>query len=170
MIANLIQNGQVTAWREVYNDLLEDLAKEYPEANVLDIGKSAQWHYDGLWKSYKVMDIQPLSNPDILDDFMKHDFGNEKFNIILCYGVYEWVSDIRAMVAKITQILTIGGIAIFGFIGRDYEGEKPNGSYYKGENLFNNLHVIGNYYWEEKMYMFVCQKPILALNNIVKVG
>jgi SAM-dependent methyltransferase len=167
MIKNLIENGQVTPWRESYNDLVEFMAQATPNASVLDIGKSAQWHYDGLWKDYTVIDKESRSNPDILGDFFMYPLSSNTYNIILCFGMYEWVEDMEKMIKRIYRLLKPYGLAVFGFAGVDCDCEKPAGMSYKEQNIFGKFGQPQYFWsWEKAYYLAICQKPLLTAEQI----
>lgn len=105
-----LTNLPISPCRKWYNDWVEQNAK----GAVLDIGKSAHWDY-----GFSTFDINPKKKPTYVGDICGRTiFADDAFDVVLCNGLYETVSDPQKMIDEVLRITK--HTAIFGFVGRNY--------------------------------------------------
>jgi SAM-dependent methyltransferase len=154
-----IEESEERKWYNIY------LEKNYNgfSGRVLDIGKSAHWDYSGIFGDYKTIDVIPELKPDILaniSDF--YDIGH--YDLILCNGVYEqMVGDFNKLVKAVHRLLRMGGITIFGLIGKEYlqYGGRDSGNRVKREeidDILKKFTIIRRKYFDDRYYYLICQK------------
>ena len=115
-----------------YNDWVERNAK----GKVLDVGKSLYWDY-----GFETIDINEKLSPNIVGDICNSNLPTSAYDMVLCNGMYEFVSDPQRMVDEVRRILKPGGVAIFGFVGKDYKPYKKDWKYYE-ENIVFKMKII----------------------------
>jgi SAM-dependent methyltransferase len=120
-----LSNATPTPYRLWYNDFLVE--HFVYDLKVIDIGKSLAWDYSRLWSSYTSLDIDPTVGPDILGDITSSIPSSleHSFDVALCNGVYEYVSQPDSIFARVYDLLRSGGIALFGLVGPAYPLKIP---------------------------------------------
>jgi SAM-dependent methyltransferase len=118
--------------RLYYNGLVE----KYAQGKVLDVGKSGHWDY-----GFETIDVNKRIQPDIIGDICDSNLPDRVYDTVLCNGMYEFVSDPQKMVDEVRRITKVGGIAIFGFVGKNYKPYRKKWKYYKGDIDFR-MNVI----------------------------
>ena len=79
-----------------YNKWVENNVK----GRVLDIGKSTFWDYE-----FETIDINKKLKPSIIGDICDSNLPSNKYNTVLCNGMYEFVVDPQKMVDEVKRIL-----------------------------------------------------------------
>lgn len=125
---------------------------------VLDIGKSKYWDYSDTPYSYKSLDIESSLKPDIVADICDNTICSESFDYILCNGLYEFVRYPQKMVDEVYRILIPKGIAVFGFVGKDYKPYKKDWRFYDNNINFDKFKIIKRRDFYNNYHIFVCQK------------
>jgi len=138
-----LSDSPATMSRQWYNKWVDENAK----GEVLDVGKSTHWDY-----GYPTIDINPKLGPTILGDICNSGLLDGAYDTVLCNGMYEFVEDPQVMVDEVRRVLKPGGVAIFGFVGKDYKPYKKDWKYYDGginfgmkvikKKNFNDYHFI----------------------------
>jgi SAM-dependent methyltransferase len=121
MIKKLKEVSDPSPYRIWYNDWVEKHAK----GNVLDVGKSRYWDY-----GFPTIDTNKKLNPTIVQDICNCNLPDGTYDMVLCNGMYECVSEPKKMVDEVMRILKPKGVAIFGFVGKDYKPYKKDWKFY----------------------------------------
>ena len=127
-----ISNMIVSEPRIWYNDWVEKNAL----GKVLDVGKSIHWDY-----GFETIDTSKKLNPTFVGDITHSSLIDSVYDIVLCNGMYEFVTDPQKMVDEVGRILKHGGTAIFGFVGENYKPYKKDWKYYK-DNIDFKMEII----------------------------
>ena len=127
LIRKLREGSDLSPSRIWYNNWLE----RNVSGRVLDIGKSRYWDY-GL----ETIDIDFRRRPDIVGDICKSYLPSDTYDMVLCNGMYEVVSDPQKMVDEVRRILKPWGKVIFGFVGVNYVPYSDNWRCYNGDIKF----------------------------------
>ena len=125
---------------------------------VLDIGKSRYWDYSDTPYSYKSLDIEASLNPDIIADICDNKVCYDSFDYVLCNEMYEFVRYPQKMVDEVYRILVPKGIAVFGFVGKDYRPYKKDWKFYDNNINFDKFKIIKRRDFNKNYHIFVCQK------------
>lgn len=126
---------------------------------VLDVGKSIFWDYSDTPYSYKSLDINEDLNPDIVADICDNTLCSGAFDYVLCNGMFEFVSDPQKMVDEVYRILYKKGIAIFGFVGKDYKPYKKDWKFYEeGRIDFGKFKILEKKDFDNNYHFIICQK------------
>lgn len=140
-------NLAVSEQRKWFNTWVRDSAK----GKVLDVGKSRFWNY-----GFETIDINPKLNPSIVGDICSDIVPSESYDTVLCNGMYEFVEDPQKMVDSVQRILKPAGIAIFGFVGKNYKPYRKNWKYYDN-NINFGMDVVGTKTFED-YHFIICRK------------
>jgi trans-aconitate methyltransferase len=139
-------------------DLFEYFIKEAgigPETKVLEIGPGTGQATDPILDTgcdynaielgehlYAKMKEKYGSRPNfhiVNDDFITHDFGEQKFDVIYSAATIQWIPE-RVAFPKTLELLKPGGTLAMMFLIGDYK--TPN------EELFNNIQKVYNEYYK----------------------
>lgn len=132
-----------------YNDWVEKNAK----GKVLDVGKSIHWEY-----GFDTIDNNPELNPTILGDICHCELQNDTYDTVLCNGMYECVKDDpQLMIDEVLRILKYGGIAIFGFVGKEYPPHKEEWRYFDDKEDFRGKE-ISRVDFRNEYHFIICKK------------
>ena len=137
-----------------YNDWIS----KNVDGMVLDIGKSKFWDYSDISYFYKSLDVNPKLNPDMVVDICDNTLCADAWEFVLCNGMYEFVSDPQKMVDEVYRILVPKGIAVFGFVGKDYRPYKKDWKFYDNNINFDKFKIIKRRDFNKNYHIFVCQK------------
>ena len=145
-----LSNLESTDYRLWYNRWIEE--NTVGNLNVLDVGKSKYWDY-----GFPTIDINSRLKPTFIGNIEKTNFNDETFDIVLCNGMYEVVDNPQKMIDEVVRITKIGGLDIFGFVGKEYKPYRKNWKYFDnkesfGNNLFNKIHFGNDYHF------IICRK------------
>jgi len=133
-----------------YNEWVEKNAS----GNVLDVGKSRYWDY-----GFPTIDIAKGMKPTFLGDICDSGMETNCFNTILCNGMLEFVSSPQLMVNEIYRILVPGGVAIFGFVGKDYKPYKREWLFYEeGDIDFKDFEITEKKSFDNNYHFITCKK------------
>jgi len=118
-----------------YKWLAERLSQQYKPSAVLDIGSSYPLLLSFLKNEHGLTDVcgidgcnkaleyaAELDIPVIKGDFMKHDFGDRKFDVITLVHVLEHFHDPLSAVMRVKKSLNPGGIVFIRTPLNDTEG------------------------------------------------
>jgi SAM-dependent methyltransferase len=130
----------MSPYRKWYNEWIKKNAK----GKVLDVGKSTTWDY-----GFSTIDTNKDLKPDFIGSIEQTDFKDKEFDLVLCNGMYEHVSDPQAM---INECLRIGKKVLFGFVGKGYEPYKNNWKYYDNSNFKHDYRKD----FGDKYHFFLC--------------
>ena len=138
-------------YRIEYNRLVE----KYSNGKVLDIGKSMYWDYD-----FDTIDIDTQINPTYLADICNSNLESNKYDLVLCNGMFEFVSNQQKMVDEVYRLLKHKGIVIFGFVGRDYPAYKPDWKCFDNNIDFKDMTILEIINFKKEYHFIICQKLI----------
>jgi SAM-dependent methyltransferase len=145
----LKKDSTPSEFRLWYNDWVEKNAK----GKVLDVGKSRFWDY-----GFDTIDIKTSLNPTIVGDIQETGLLADTYDTILCNGMYECVDDPQKMVDEVMRLLAYNGIAIFGFVGKDYYPYRKGWkSYTKGDIDFDFFEILEEKDFDNKYHFIVCK-------------
>ena len=139
-------------YRKYYNDWITNNVKGI----VLDVGKSTFWDYSDTPYEYKTIDTNKRLEPDFVGDICRSSLCSGTFDFVLCNGLRESVKDPQKMIDEVQRLLTPGGTAIFGFVGKGYKPYKKDWGYYDGSEKFFGEIVIKNF--GDKYHFIICKK------------
>lgn len=134
-----------------YRKWFNEWVKKNAKGNVLEIGKSVHWDYE-----FPTLDINPALKPTFVGNIEKTNFPDGVYDMVLCNGMCEFVSNTQAMVDEVMRILKPGGIAAFGFVGKDYQPYKPDWNFYDNDVKFKNILETKNF--NKEYHYIICQK------------
>jgi SAM-dependent methyltransferase len=115
---------------------------------VLDVGKSAFWDY-----GFFTIDTNPILKPTFIGNIEKTSFPDKTFDVVLCNGMYEFVDNPQKMIDEVLRITK--GVAIFGFVGKDYKPYREPWKYYEGKEIFPS-HIKKDF--DQEYHFIICQK------------
>lgn len=139
--------GESSPYRKWFNKWVEKNAK----GKVLEVGKNLQWDYD-----FPSIDTDTRVNPTFLGDICNSSLPDETYDTVLCNGMCEFIPDTQRMVDEIMRILKPGGVAIFGFVGKDYPPYKPDWNFYDNNIKFKGIKERKDF--DNKYHYIICQK------------
>lgn len=140
----LREDSAPSPYRLWYNDWVAKNAK----GKVLDVGKSTYWDY-----GFPTLDTNPELKPTYIGNIEHTSFPEKCFDLVLCNGMYEFVSDPQKMV---DEVLRIGNKAIFGFVGKDYKPYKKNWKFYEGKEHIPFIKEKKDF--NKEYHFIICQK------------
>lgn len=144
----------MTSWEKFSDGKIREIAKE---KSVLDIGggyrskKRGLIKYEDLFKNtdYKVLDIDPGCQPDIVGDIHNLPQKDGSVDAIVCRAVLEHVYDPQKAVNEMYRVLKKGGkcLAYLPFLYPYHGKAKAYKDYYRYtkdgvEHLFRNFNSI----------------------------
>jgi SAM-dependent methyltransferase len=142
--------------REWYNDWVRRNAK----GTVLDVGKSRHWDY-----GFQTIDTDASLGPTHNQDICNSNLAGEYYDTVLCNGMYEFVSDPQKMVDEVYRILSPGGKAIFGFVGKNYKPYKTDWKYFDDNLDFKIFEIIERKDVNDNEYHFIVAKKLHGQKN-----
>ncbi len=145
--------------KELFDDLIK-YTNIGPGKDVLEIGPGTGQATDPILNTgcnYNVIELgenlcemmkkkyDSYSNFSIVnDDFVTHDYGNQKFDLIYSAATIQWIDEDIAF-SKTFKLLKPGGVLAMMFTKSDYK--TPN------EELYNKIQkVYGEYFKPEEYY------------------
>lgn len=133
----------ISPCRQWYNEWVQKNAT----GAVLDIGKSDHWDY-----GFSTFDINKEKNPTYLGDICERTiFADNAFDVVLCNGLYETVSDPQKMIDEVIRITN--RTAIFGFVGEKYRPYCYPWKFFKREEDFRGCEIA--HYNLDDVYHFI---------------
>lgn len=147
LIKKLKEDFALSPCRAWYNDWVKDNVK----GKVLDVGKSRFWDY-----GFETIDINKRLNPSIIGDICNSGLSDNTYDTILSNGMYEFVEDPQKMVDEVKRILKPEGIAIFGFVTKNYKPYKKDWKYYD-ENIEFGMNIIKTKEFDNYKFI-ICKK------------
>lgn len=126
---------------------------KYLEGTVLDVGKSRFWDY-----GFPTIDINKELNPTFCQDICHSNLSSNFYDTILCNGMWECVDDPQKMVDEVYRLLKPEGIAIFGFVGKDYYPYKKNWKYYDNNIDWKKFKIIEKKDFDNRYYFIIARK------------
>lgn len=146
MIKMLREDSAPSEYRRFYNDWIkENIGKK---TKVLDVGKSHFWDY-----GYDTVDTNAKLNPTYVDDITSCKLENGTYDVVLCNGMYECVSDPQKMIDECLRIAR--KTVIFGFVGKDYKPYKKDWKYYDFKEKLPEHTLIS---FNNDYHYLICQK------------
>ena len=136
--------SQPSEYRKYYHEELKKLKGK----RVLDVGRSNEWDYSGLFEDYTCYEINEGN------DILNNRLPDNEFDLALCVGMYENVDDPIKMISEVRRVLKPRGKALFGFTGLDYE---TGGKRYDGHKL-DGFKIIKEKNFDKKYHFFLCKK------------
>ena len=147
LIKKLKEDSTPSLGRVWYNQWVAKNAK----GKVLDVGKSTHWEY-----GFPTIDTNPELHPTFIGDICNSSLPDKTYDTVLCNGMYEFVSSPQKMVDECLRILRPGGIAIFGFVGKNYQPYKKDWLFYnKGDIKFENTIEQKDF---DNYHFIICRK------------
>ena len=138
-----LTNQKESEYRKYYHEELKKL-----KGKVLDVGRSNEWDYSGLFEDYTCYEINEGN------DILNNSLPDNEFDLALCVGMYENVNDPIKMISEVRRVLKPRGKALFGFTGLDYE---TGGEKYDGHKL-EGFKVIEQKNFNKEYHFILCQK------------
>lgn len=132
-----------------YNEWISKNAK----GKVLDVGKSTFWDYD-----FPTIDIRKKLEPTYVGDICRTSLPSDYFEMVLCNGMYECVSNPQKMVDEVYRILKPEGKVIFGFVGKDYIPYRRNWKFYDENIDFKDFRILEKKYFDKNYHFIICKK------------
>jgi len=140
--------------------ILPRLASELKEGdNVLFVGTDCAWDYKTLFfnpavlTNFETMDIKPDLKPDIVGDISNcPQIEDNKYDLVVLIGVYEFVNDKDSMFKEINRILKPEGKALLSLPGAGYY-ESPNN------------HVEPWQVWDKVKYLQILEMYVVGERN-----
>jgi len=140
--------------------ILPRLASELKEGdNVLFVGIDCAWDYKTLFfnpavlTNFETMDIKPDFKPDIVGDISNcPQIEDNKYDLVVLIGVYEFVNDKDSMFKEINRILKPEGKALLSLPGAGYY-ESPNN------------HVEPWQVWDKVKYLQILEMYVVGERN-----
>ena len=132
-----------------YNNWVSKNAK----GKVLDVGKSIFWDY-----GFTTIDINKKLNPTFVADICNSGLTDNIYDVILCNGMYECVENPLKMMDEVYRMLKVGGMAIFGFVGKDYKPYMKNWKYYAEDIDFTGFKILRKKDFNKEYHFIICQK------------
>ena len=140
--------------------ILPRLASELKEGdNVLFVGTDCAWDYKTLFfnpavlTNFETMDIKPDFKPDIVGDISNcPQIEDNKYDLVVLIGVYEFVNDKDSMFKEINRILKPEGKALLSLPGAGYY-ESPNN------------HVEPWQVWDKVKYLQILEMYVVGERN-----
>ena len=115
----------------------EPILKTGCDYNAIEIGENFYAKMNEKFSSYEHFHI-------VNDDFITHDFGNQKFDVIYSAATIQWIPE-RIAFPKTLDLLKPGGTLAMMLLDGDYK--TPN------EELYAKIQkVYDEYYKPEKLY------------------
>jgi len=147
LIKKLREDFVPSTGRLWYNKWIEKNA----EGKVLDVGKSMYWDY-----GFETIGLNRKLRPNIVGDICNSDLLDNIYDMVLCNGMYELVSDPQKMVDEVKRILKPEGIALFGFVTKGYKPYREDWKYYNN-NIDFKMKIIKQKRFSN-YYFIVCKK------------
>ena len=143
LFADLIEYAQIGPGKSVLElgpgtgQATEPILKTGCDYNAIELGENFYAKMNEKFGSYENFHI-------VNDDFITHDFGDMKFDMIYSAATIQWIPE-RVAFPKTFDLLKPGGVLAMMLLNGDYK--TPN------EELFDKIQKIyGEYYKPEKQY------------------
>ena len=147
-IKKLKEDSDHFAPRTWYNNWVEKNAK----GKVLDVGKSRFWSY-----GFPTLDINEKVEPTFVDDICDCKLDSNSYDVVLCNGMYESVEDPQKMVNEVMRITKRNGLAIFGFVNKNYYPYKKGWKYYTEGDIKFPIKIIKKKKFNDYVFI-ICKK------------
>ena len=144
----LIKHFKTSPCRIWYNEWVEKNAR----GSVLNVGKSEIWSY-----GFPTIDTNEKLSPTFVDDICDCKLDSNSYDVVLCNGMYESVEDPQKMVNEVMRITKRNGLAIFGFVNKNYYPYKKGWKYYTEGDIKFPIKIIKKKKFNDYVFI-ICKK------------